>query len=115
VHGITDLSDTIDRLQRFQAAGADVLFAPGVTQLDQLADIVSAVDRPLNVLVRPGSPSVEELAELGIKRISVGGALAFAAYAAVFEAACELRDQGTVGYLDSAAAGVSATRAAFGA
>lgn len=114
VHGITDLGDTIDRLQRFQAAGADVLFAPGITKLDQLGDIVSAVDRPVNVLVRPGSPSVDELAELGIKRISVGGALAFAAYAAVFEAASELRDQGTFGYLDGAAVGVSATRAAFG-
>ncbi len=115
VHGITDLGDTIDRLQRFQAAGADVLFAPGITNLDQLGDIVSAVDRPVNVLVRPGSPSVQELAELGIKRISVGGALAFAAYAAVFEAASELRDQGTFGYLDGAAVGASATRAAFGA
>jgi 2-methylisocitrate lyase-like PEP mutase family enzyme len=113
VHGIPDLGDTIDRLQRFQVAGADVLFAPGVVLLSQLRDIVSAVDRPVNVLLRPGSPSVDELAELGIKRISVGAAFAFAAYGAVVEAANELRDLGTLGYLDGAAVGVSAARTAF--
>jgi 2-methylisocitrate lyase-like PEP mutase family enzyme len=94
-------------------AGADVLFAPGVVLLSQLRDIVSAVDRPVNVLLRPGSPSVDELAELGIKRISVGAAFAFAAYGAVVEAANELRDLGTLGYLDGAAVGVSAARTAF--
>ncbi len=115
VHGLPDLGDTIDRLQRFQAAGADVLFAPGVVPLSEVRDIVSAVDRPVNVLLRPGSPSVDELAGIGVKRISVGGAFAFAAYGAVVKAADELRRSGTAGYLDDAAAGVSAARSAFGA
>jgi 2-methylisocitrate lyase-like PEP mutase family enzyme len=113
VHGIPDLADTIDRLQRFQLAGADVLYATGVVLLSELRDIVSAVDRPVNVLLRPGSPSVDELAGIGVKRISVGGAFAFAAYGAVVEAANELRDLGTHGYLDGAAVGVSGARAAF--
>lgn len=113
VHGLPDLGDTIDRLQRFQAAGADVLYAPGVVLLPQLRDIVSAVDLPVNVLARPGSPSVDELAELGINRISVGGAFAFAAYGAVVEAANELRDLGTFGYLEAAAVGGSAASGAF--
>jgi 2-methylisocitrate lyase-like PEP mutase family enzyme len=115
VHGIDDLADTIDRLQRFQDAGADVLYAPGVVELRQIRDIVSAVDRPVNVLVRAGSPSVEELAGLGVKRISVGGALAFAAYGAVVEAADELRASGTYGHLGGAAVGLRAAQTAFDA
>jgi 2-methylisocitrate lyase-like PEP mutase family enzyme len=114
IHGRPDLGDTIGRLQAFQAAGADVLYAPGLVAVSDIRDVVSAVDRPVNVLIRPGSPSVDALAELGVRRISVGGALAFAAYAAVVEAARELQGPGTSGYLDGAALGLDAVRAAFG-
>lgn len=113
LHGSHDLGDTIARLQRYQEAGADVLFAPGVTDLDDIRRLVASVDRPLNVLAFPGCPSVAELAEVGVKRISVGGAFAFAALGAVVEAATELRERGTYGYLERARAGVTAARSAF--
>jgi len=113
VHGRPDLADTISRLQAFQSAGADVLFAPGIASPSEIRDVVSSVDRPVNVMVQPGSPSVSELAELGVKRISVGGAFAFAAYGAVIEAAKELREVGTFGYLTRSAVGRNAARTAF--
>ncbi len=114
VHGLPDLGDTIERLQAFQSAGADVLFAPGVTSRSDIRDIVSAVDRPVSVLALAGTPPVGELAELGVKRISVGGAFAFAAYGTVVEAALELSGLGTFGYLDRMAVGRDAARTAFG-
>jgi 2-methylisocitrate lyase-like PEP mutase family enzyme len=95
IHGGTDLGDVISRLQAFQEAGADVLFAPGLRSIDDIRTLVSEVDRPVNVLVGPGRPTVQELAEAGVARISVGGAFAFAAYAALVDAAQELRDGGT--------------------
>src|SRR3954447_7702062 len=98
LHSVDDLDATITRLQAYQEAGADVLFAPGVRTLEQVRAVVSSVDRPVNVLVGPGSPSVEELASAGVARISVGGAFAFAAYGAMVEVATELRDQGSVTY-----------------
>jgi 2-methylisocitrate lyase-like PEP mutase family enzyme len=103
LHGRDDLADTIARLQAYQEAGADVLFAPGVTTAGELTTLLASVDRPVNVLPRPGSPSVSELADLGVARISVGGSFAWAAYAAVVRAATELREQGTYGYVDAAA------------
>lgn len=114
VHGRPDLADTITRLQRYQEAGADVLFAPGVSDRDDLRRLVSSVDRPVNVLVRPGCPPVAELASIGVRRISVGGAFAFAAYGAAIEAATELRDHGTYGYWERVRVGAPAVRAAFG-
>jgi len=113
VHGRDDLADTISRLQSFQEAGADVLFAPGVRDLDQIRELVFSVDLPVNVLVVPGMPSVSELAEVGVSRISVGGAFAFAAYGAAVSAGRELLEQGTYGYWEMAAEGGKATRAAF--
>jgi 2-methylisocitrate lyase-like PEP mutase family enzyme len=113
LHGRADLQDTITRLQAYQEAGADVLYAPGPTDAATLAAIVSSVDRPVNVLARDGSPSVAALADMGVSRISVGGAFAFAAIAAIVEAARELRDHGTYGFTDRSAAGVRAARAAF--
>jgi 2-methylisocitrate lyase-like PEP mutase family enzyme len=104
LHGRDDLADTIARLQAYQEAGADVLFAPGVTTTAELKTLLASVDRPVNVLPRPGSPSVSELAELGVARVSVGGSFAWAAYAAVVHAANELREQGTYGYVGAAAA-----------
>jgi 2-methylisocitrate lyase-like PEP mutase family enzyme len=105
LYGREDLADTITRLQAYQAAGADVLYAPGVTSLADIRQLVAAVDRPVNVLAMPGVPPVSDLAEAGVSRVSVGGALAFAALAALADAATELRDKGTYGYLASSAAG----------
>ncbi len=103
LHGRPDLADTITRLQAYQEAGADVLFAPRVIDPDELRTVLAAVDLPVSVLVLPGAPTVDELAGLGVSRISVGGAIAVAAYGAAINAVTELRDQGTCGYWDLAA------------
>lgn len=113
LHGRDDLDDTIARLRSFQEAGADVLYAPGLTTTREIQAVISAVDRPVNVLARPGAPTIAELAQLGVSRVSVGGAFAFAAIGAVVEAAQELREQGTYGFAGPAASGVKAARAAF--
>jgi 2-methylisocitrate lyase-like PEP mutase family enzyme len=113
LHGRPDLSDTIARLQAYQQAGADVLYAPGLSSPRDIADVISAVDRPVNMLARPGAPPVAELAELGVSRVSVGGAFAFAGIAAVVAAAEELRDAGTYGFAQQSAAGLRAARDAF--
>jgi 2-methylisocitrate lyase-like PEP mutase family enzyme len=105
LYGRPDLADTIRRLLAYQQAGADVLYAPGLTRLDDIRQLVSAVDRPVNILAMPGTPPVGELAGVGVSRVSVGGALAFAALGALVDAASELRDKGTYGYLASSAAG----------
>jgi 2-methylisocitrate lyase-like PEP mutase family enzyme len=114
LHGRADLADTIARLQAYEAAGADVLFAPGVHSADYIRAVVEAVTVPVNVLALRDAPPVSELAELGVARVSVGGAFAFAGLGAVVEAATELRDAGTYGYLERAAAGGRAARQAFG-
>jgi 2-methylisocitrate lyase-like PEP mutase family enzyme len=113
LYGRADLADTIARLQAYQAAGADVLYAPGLTSLADIRQVVAEVDRPVNVLAFPRAPSVSELAEAGVARVSVGGAFAYAALAALAEVATELRDQGTYGYLASSAAGRRAAQRAF--
>lgn len=115
LYGRTDLADTITRLQSYQEAGADVLYAPGLTSLADIRSVVSSVDRPVNVLALPGGPSVPELASAGVRRVSVGGAFAWVALGALTEAALELRDHGTYGYLQRAAAGRAAGSKAFGA
>jgi 2-methylisocitrate lyase-like PEP mutase family enzyme len=113
LHGRDDLDDTIARLQAFEQAGAAVLFAPGLREADDIKRVVEAVGRPVNVLALPGAPTVPELAKLGVSRISVGGALAFAALGTLVEAATELREKGTYGYWERASEGVKAARAAF--
>jgi 2-methylisocitrate lyase-like PEP mutase family enzyme len=113
IRGRDDLLDTIARLQAYQEAGADVLFAPGVTSAEDIRRVVESVDRPVSVLALRGTPSVAELASLGVARISVGGAFAFAALAGLADAAEELRDRGTFGYLERSAVGGRAARAAF--
>lgn len=113
LHGRNDLADTIARLQSYQEAGADVLYAPGVITLDDVRQLVTSVDRPVNVLALPGGPTVAELAEVGVARISVGGAFAFAALGAVVEASRELQEQGTYGFWERAALGASNAKAAF--
>jgi 2-methylisocitrate lyase-like PEP mutase family enzyme len=110
LYGRPDLADTIARLQAYQEAGADVLYAPGLTSLSDIRQLVTAVDRPVNVLAMAGTPSVGELAEVGVSRVSVGGALAFAALGALVDAAVELRDKGTYGYLEGSAVGRRALR-----
>jgi len=115
LHGRPDLADTIARLQRFQDAGADVLYAPGLTEEDDIRSVVDAVDRPVNVIALASAPSVARLRELGVARVSVGGAFAWVAYGAVAAAAHELLDEGTYGYFTVAGVGRSAARAAFGA
>ena len=113
LHGRPDLKDTIARLQAYQAAGADVLYAPGLASLDDIREVVTSVDRPVNVLTMAGTPEVADLAGAGVRRISVGGAFAFVAYGALAGAARELREQGSYGFLRSARAGRDAVQAAF--
>ncbi len=114
LHGRDDLADTIARLQAYQEAGADVLYAPGLVTSEQISRVIAAVERPVNVLARPGMPPVSELAEIGVSRISVGGAFAFVAVDALIRAARELREQGTYGFIEHAASGSAAARSAFG-
>ena len=113
LRGVSDLDDTIERLQRYQDAGADVLYAPALDRREDIARLVAAVDLPVNVLVRRGVPSVQELAAIGVARVSVGGAFAFAALGALSAAATELLEHGTYGFTELAAAGARAAREAF--
>jgi 2-methylisocitrate lyase-like PEP mutase family enzyme len=105
LNGRADLADTIRRLQAFQDAGADVLYAPGLKTREDIAAVVSSVDRPVNVLMgMAGMPfSVDDLAQMGVKRISVGGALARAALGALLRAANEMLEHGTFTYTNGAA------------
>ncbi len=114
LHGRPDLYDTIARLQAYQEAGADVLYAPGLRDISDIRQLIREVDRPVNVLAVGGAPPVPELAEAGTSRISVGGSFAFAALGALVSAATELRDQGTYGYQAVSAVGRQATTQAFG-
>lgn len=108
------LDDAIARLQRFQEAGAPVLFAPGAVSEEQIRAVVGSVDRPVNVLALADAPPVARLAELGVARISTGGALAFAAYGALAAAGRELLEQGSYGYWAAAGIGRDAAGRAFG-
>jgi len=113
IRGRDDLADTIARLRRYAEAGADVVYAPGLTRASDIRDVVRSVDRPVNVLALADAPPVAELGELGVARISVGGAFAFAALGALVEAARELQDSGSYGFWRNAAIGRQAARAAF--
>ena len=113
LHGRPDLADTIARLQAYQEAGADVLYAPGITSLEDIRRLVSSLERSVNVLAVPGVPPVSTLAELGVSRVSVGSGFAFAAIGGLVEAASELLSGGTYGFLERAALGARAARAAL--
>lgn len=105
LHGRLDLDDTIKRLQAFAEAGADVLYAPGLRSVDEIRAVVQAVaPKPVNVLMgMSGVPlSVNQLQDLGVRRISVGSSLARAAFGALQRAALEIRDQGTFSYGEQA-------------
>jgi 2-methylisocitrate lyase-like PEP mutase family enzyme len=104
---------TVARLLAYQEAGADVLYAPGLERPEDIRELVDAVDRPVNVLGRPAGPSVGELAALGVSRISVGGALAFAALDELVEAADEFRERGTFGFMERSRRGARAAVNAF--
>jgi 2-methylisocitrate lyase-like PEP mutase family enzyme len=108
-----DLADTIARLQSYQEAGADVLYAPGLSDLEDIRRVVAAVDLPVNVLALPNAPTVAELASVGVRRISVGGAFAYVAIGAVAAAARELLDEGTYGFWATAGPGAGVARGAF--
>jgi len=103
--GRPDLSDTIARLQAYQQAGADVLYAPGLTAKEDIATVVRSVDRPVNVIMglQGVQLSVADLSALGVKRISVGSALARAALGAFLRAAREMREHGTFTFANDAA------------
>jgi 2-methylisocitrate lyase-like PEP mutase family enzyme len=96
IRGVDDLDDTIARLQAYVAAGAEVAYAPGLADLVQIATVVKAVGVPVNVLILPGGPSVAQLGESGVRRISTGGLLARIANGAMVAAAERLRDDGIV-------------------
>ncbi|AYN12423.1 MULTISPECIES: isocitrate lyase/PEP mutase family protein [Pseudomonas] len=101
LHGRMDLDDTILRLQAYAEAGADVLYAPGLRTVEEVRAVVQAVaPRPVNVLMgMAGVPlSVNQLQDLGVRRVSVGSSLARAALGAFYRAAQEIRDEGTFGY-----------------
>jgi 2-methylisocitrate lyase-like PEP mutase family enzyme len=113
LRGNPDLHDTIARLQAYQEAGADVLYAPGLDQPEELRELLASVELPVNVLARPGAPSVAELGDLGVARVSVGGAFAFAALGALVNSVNELLDEGTYGFMELSRVGFKAARAAF--
>lgn len=97
LHGRADLKDTIRRLQAYQEAGADVLYAPGLTSKEDIAEVVRSVDRPVNVLMglQGVRLSLAELSAMGVRRISVGSGLYRIAHAAFLRAAREMHDAGT--------------------
>jgi 2-methylisocitrate lyase-like PEP mutase family enzyme len=97
LHGRPDLDDTIERLRAFAAAGADVLYAPGLRDLDTIGKLVAAVPKPVNVVVTMADPQItaQQLGAVGVRRISVGGALSRLAFAAVRDAAVTMRDTGS--------------------
>ncbi|MCB2129319.1 MAG: isocitrate lyase/phosphoenolpyruvate mutase family protein [Rhodobacteraceae bacterium] len=98
--GRQDLRDTITRLQAFSEAGADVLYAPGLPDIEAIRTLCREVDKPVNVVMGLGVPaySVDQLSQAGVRRISVGGSFARAAFGALRRAAIEVRDAGTFGY-----------------
>lgn len=102
LYGIDDLDDTMARLIAYRDAGAHVIYAPWLAEIGQISLVVGETGGPVNVLARVDGPSVAELGAAGVRRISTGGALAFAAYGALAAAGRELLDSGTSTYLGGA-------------
>ncbi|MFC7528530.1 isocitrate lyase/phosphoenolpyruvate mutase family protein [Actinoplanes sp. GCM10030250] len=111
LYGHNDLDDTIARLTAYHDAGADVLYAPGLRTPDDIARLVTSVKAPVNVLAVSGAPTVATLTDLGVRRISTGGALAWAAYGAAREAALELLNSGTTTFRSRSLTPAQATAA----
>lgn len=105
LRGNPDLADTIARLQAYAAAGADVLYAPFLSSPDDIRAIVSSVDKPVNVVLTQASPTIPQLAELGVARVSIGGGFAFAAYGSLVGLAEQLRGPGPYPYFADVARG----------
>ncbi|MBU2665424.1 isocitrate lyase/phosphoenolpyruvate mutase family protein [Actinoplanes bogorensis] len=105
LYGHDDLDDTIARLRAYRAAGADVAYAPGLITPQDITRVVAGVPAPINVLALAGTPETAELAELGVRRVSTGGSLAWAAYGALRNAARELLDTGTTTFRAASLAG----------
>ncbi|MEN3330623.1 MAG: hypothetical protein V7638_5430 [Acidobacteriota bacterium] len=103
--GQPDLKATIERLQMYQEAGADVLYAPGLTNKDDIATLISSVDRPVNVLMglKGVKLTVDDVSAIGAKRISVGSGLARCALGAFLRAARDIREHGTFAFAEDAA------------
>ncbi|MDP1750692.1 MAG: isocitrate lyase/phosphoenolpyruvate mutase family protein [Reyranella sp.] len=101
LHGRNDMADTIRRLQAYEAAGADVLYAPGLRNLDEVRHVTSALKRPFNVVTGWLDPDITatQLAEAGAKRISVGGALSRLALAALVGAGRAMKEQGSFAWM----------------
>jgi 2-methylisocitrate lyase-like PEP mutase family enzyme len=112
IRGVDDLDDTIARLTAYRHAGADVVYAPSLTDLGQIARVVDAVGAPLNVLALRAGPTLGELASAGVRRISTGSLLASVAYGALLAGARELKENGTSGYAEGGASS-DALKAAF--
>jgi 2-methylisocitrate lyase-like PEP mutase family enzyme len=113
IRGNPDLADTITRLQAFQDAGADVVYAPGLTALADIEQVVKSVDVPVNVLAVPGAPTVAELAAAGVARISVGGAFCNVATYALAVAGREFLERGTYGFWGDALQGMQIAQEAY--
>jgi 2-methylisocitrate lyase-like PEP mutase family enzyme len=113
LYGAGDLDDTIARLVAYRDAGADVVYAPGLTDLDEIAKVVDAVGVPVNVLALPSAPTIPELARVSVRRVSTGSLLTAAAYGALVSGAGELLDEGTSRYAENRLSR-EAQRAAFG-
>jgi 2-methylisocitrate lyase-like PEP mutase family enzyme len=112
LYGVDDLDDTIERLVAFREVGADVVYAPGLTDERDIRRVVDGTGAPVNVLALRDGPSVPRLADIGVRRVSTGGALTFAAYGAMAHGARELLDQGTSTYAGRVLS-ADARRAAF--
>lgn len=102
LHGRPDLDDTIRRLQAYEKAGADVLYAPALKDLDAIRTVCASLTKPVNVLMGPPGVTVAELAEAGAKRISVGSALTRVAFGAFVRAAREMQSGGTFSFANDA-------------
>jgi 2-methylisocitrate lyase-like PEP mutase family enzyme len=113
LHGRRDVADTIRRLQAFAEAGADVLYAPGLATLEDIRTVTSSVAKPVNVVMGSWNPdlTVAQLADAGVKRISVGGALARTALGTFLKAAEEIRTKGGFTYVRQAAAAADLSKA----
>ncbi len=98
IYGSGGLDDTIARLRAYRSAGADVVYAPALVELTDIATVVAATDAPVNVLARRNAPPVAALEGVGVRRISTGGSLAFAAYSELLRGATELLESGTSEY-----------------
>jgi 2-methylisocitrate lyase-like PEP mutase family enzyme len=116
LHGRNDLDDTIRRLQAFEAVGADVLYSPGVRDLDTIRKVVAALGKPFNLVMGFADPTltVEQLSAAGVKRISVGGAMSRFALAAFLQSAREMKDKGSFSFVTQMAP-IKDLRAAFAA